>query len=224
MIEAVTNLVRQGWRNTLSIYYANTPIWRLLKSGALAFLGVFLWAGGNLFRSYFPDAVILDYVIAYGVLVFFYGPFTHLVIIPLVIRWRKRQGGLRNKLAKRMSKLNLTFFIVLVLIVGTYAPGFMFLDFDVASGGSDVDPELSCVDSADTVECELTETQGVGQVVVTSGERTLVTVDEPPYEFEVNKEEMVEVVGQKSYVVEVRDENGEMQRRFSRSSSPSTAG
>lgn len=217
MLEAVTNIVRQGWRNMLSIYYANTPIWKLLKSGALGFLGVFLWAGGNLFRSYFPDAVILDYVIAYGVLVFFYGPFTHLVIIPLVIRWRKRKGGLRNKLAKRMSKLNLTFFVVLVIVVGTYAPGFMFLEFDVASGGGDINPELDCTDTGEAVECELTEAEGVGEVVVTSGERTLVTVEEPPYEFEVRKDEMVEVVGQRSYVVEVRDEDGTMQRRFSRS-------
>lgn len=220
MLDAVTNLVRQGWRNTLSIYYANTPIWRLLKSGALAFLGVFLWAGGNLFLSYLPGARIIDYVIAYGVLVFFYGPFTHLVIIPLVIRWRKRRGGLRNKLAKRMSKINLTFFILLVLVVGTYAPGFMFLSFDVASGGPNINPELGCVDRGEVIECELTEAEGVGQVVVSSGERTLVTVEERPYGFEVRKDEMVEVVGQKSYVVEIRDEDGEMQRRFSRSAPP----
>jgi len=220
MLGTVTDLVRQAWRNMLSVYYANTAIWKLLKSGALAFLGLFLWAGGNLFRSYLPDAVVLDYVIAYGALVFFYGPFTHLVVVPLVIRWRKRPGGLRNKLAKRMSKLNLSFFIVLVLLVGTFAPGMLYLNFDVASGGQDVDPELNCVDGGDTVECELTETEGVGQVVVTSGERTLVTVNEEPYSFTVAKDEMVEVVGQKSYVVEVRDENGGMQRRFSRSVPP----
>lgn len=220
MINAAKNLVRQGWRNMLSIYYANTPIWRLLKSGALAFLGVFLWAGGNLTRSYFPNSTFLNYVIAYGVLVFFYGPFTHLVIIPIVIRWRKRRGGFRNKIAKRMSKLNLTFFIILVILLGAYAPGFMFLNFDVESGGSDVDPDINCVDNGDVIECELTETEGVGQVVVTSGEKTLVTVDEPPYEFEVSKDEMVEVVGQKSYVIEVRDEDGEMQRRFSRTAPP----
>lgn len=212
-------VVRQAWRDMLSIYYANTPIWRLLKSGALAFLGVFLWAGGNLFRSYLPGSTLLNYVIAYGVLVFFYGPFTHLVIVPLVIRWRKKQGFL-NKVARRLSKINLTFFIILVIIVGAYAPGFMFLNFDVASGGSDVDPELSCVDGGEVIECELTETEGIGQVVVTSGEETLVVVEEPPYEFEVRKDEMVEAVSQKRYVVEVRDEDGEMQRRFSRSAPP----
>lgn len=212
-------VVRQAWRDMLSIYYANTPIWRLLKSGALAFLGIFLWAGGNLFRSYLPGSTLLNYVIAYGVLVFFYGPFTHLVVVPLVIRWRKKQGFL-NKIARRLSKINLTFFIILVIILGAYAPGFIFLNFDVASGGSDIDPELSCVDGGEVIECELTETEGIGQVVVTSGEETLVVVEEPPYEFEVSKDEMVEAVGQKSYVVEVRDEDGEMQRRFSRSAPP----
>lgn len=212
-------VVRQAWRDMLSVYYANTPIWRLLKSGALAFLGIFLWAGGNLFMSYLPGSTLLNYVIAYGVLVFFYGPFTHLVVVPLVIRWRKKQGFL-NKVARRLSKINLTFFIILVILLGTYAPGFIFLNFDVESGGTDINPELTCDQGGEVVTCELTETEGIGQVVVTSGEETLVVVEEPPYEFEVRKDEMVEVVGQKSYVVEVRDEDGEMQRRFSRSAPP----
>lgn len=219
VVEKLTGVVRQAWRDMLSVYYANTVIWRLLKSGALAFLGVFCWAGGNLFKSYLPGATWLNYVIAYGALVFFYGPFTHLVIVPLVIRWRRKQGFL-NKLARKMSKLNLTVFIVLVIIVGTYPPSIMLLDFDVSSGGTDVNPELTCDYGEEVVACELTEAEGVAQVVVTSGGNELVVLEEPPYEFEVRRDDMVESVGQKRFVVELRAEDGSMVRRFSRAVPP----
>ncbi|MDZ7688315.1 MAG: hypothetical protein U5J64_06255 [Halobacteriales archaeon] len=217
VLAKVTGVFRQAWRDMLSIYYANTPIWKLLKSGALVLLGVFCWAGGNLFKSYLPGAIWLNYVIAYGALVIFYGPFTHLVIVPLAIRWRRRASGRLNKMAKKMSKINITVFVVLVLVVGTYPPGFMLLDFDVSSGGTDVNPELECVERAEVVECELTEAEGVAQVVVTSGGDELLVLEEPPYEFEVRKEDMVETVGQRRYVIELRDEDGGMLRRFSRS-------
>lgn len=217
--EKLSGVVRQAWRDMLSVYYANTLIWKLLKSGALVLLGFFCWAGGNLFRSYLPGTGLLNYVIAYGALVIFYGPFTHIVIIPLIIRWRKKQGIL-NKLARRLSKLNLTVFVILVLVVGTYPPNILLLNFDISSGGTDINPELSCVDQGETVECEVTEAEGVARVVVTSGGEQLVVDNEPPYEFEVRKDEMAEAVGQKRYVVELRDENEEMLRRFSRSVSP----
>jgi hypothetical protein len=217
--EKLRGVFRQAWRDMLSVYYANTLIWKLLKSGALALLGVFCWAGGNLFRSYLPGTGLLNYVVAYGALVFFYGPFTHLVIVPLVIRWRKKQGFL-NKLARRLSKINITVFIILVLVVGTYPPGFLLLDFDVSSGGTDVNPELTCDQGGEVITCELTEAEGVAQVVVTSGGNELVVLEEPPYEFEVRRDEMVESVGQKRFVVELRDEDGSMVRRFSRSVPP----
>jgi hypothetical protein len=220
VVEMLTGIVRQAWRDMLSVYYANTLIWKLLKSGALAFLGVFCWAGGNLFRSYLPGTTLLNYVIAYGALVFFYGPFTHLVIVPLVIRWRRKRGFL-NKVARRLSKVNITVFILLVLIVGTYPPGALLLDFDVSSdGGTDINPELECEYSENTVACELTETEGVAQVVVTSGGNELVVLEQPPYVFEVSRDLMVESVGQKRFVVELRDEDGSMVRRFSRAVPP----
>ena len=217
MLDKISKTARRAWRDMLSIYYANTPIWRLLKSGALVMLGLFCWAGGNLFLSYHPEATWLNYLVAYGALLVFYGPFTHLVVVPLAIRWRRRDKDMLNKLSKRMSKINITFFIILVIVVGTYPPSVMMLEFDVANEGVDVDPDLDCVDHSEVVECELSDDTGIAQVVVTSGERELVVLDEPPYEFEIQKDDMVESVGQKRFVVELRDEDGGMLRRYSRS-------
>lgn len=217
MLGKLVTAVEQAWRDMLSIYYANTPIWKLLKSGALVFLGFFCWAGGNLVLSYHPDATWLNYLVAYGALLIFYGPFTHLVVVPLAIRWRRRSSGYLNRLSKNLSKMNITFFIILVIVVGTYPPSVILLEFDVASEGVDVDPDLDCVDHGETVECELSDAEGVAQVAVTSGEDEILVLDEPPYEFELRKDELAEAVGQKRFVVELRDEDGEMLRRYSRS-------
>ena len=76
--------VRSAWNDLMSVYYANTTIWRLFKSGALIMLGLFAWSGSNLLLSYRPDWGFLYYVMAYGFVLLFWGPFTHLVVVPAV--------------------------------------------------------------------------------------------------------------------------------------------
>jgi hypothetical protein len=67
---------RQGWRDLLSVYYANTAVWRWLKSGTLVFFGFFLWAGSTVLQSV-TGWTFLNYTMAYGFLLLAWGPFTH---------------------------------------------------------------------------------------------------------------------------------------------------
>jgi hypothetical protein len=55
-----------AWRDLKSVYYANSTIWKLLKSATLVFFGFFLWAGSNLLLSYQPGWGFLYYIMAYG--------------------------------------------------------------------------------------------------------------------------------------------------------------
>jgi hypothetical protein len=58
--------ISEGWRTFLSVYYANSFSWRVFKSGALVFLGFFLWSSANLLLSYQRSWHLLHYVMAYG--------------------------------------------------------------------------------------------------------------------------------------------------------------
>jgi len=48
----VRRVLIQAWRDLLSVYYANTPIWRLFKSAGLLFFGFFCWSASSLVLSY----------------------------------------------------------------------------------------------------------------------------------------------------------------------------
>jgi len=216
----VRNAVRGAWNDLRSVYYANSAVWRLLKSATLLFLGFFCWSGANLLLSYQPDWGILYVVMAYGFALLLWGPLTHLVIVPLVIRVRRSgRGGPWRIVARHGSKINLSVFLVIVLVLAAFPPGVMTFEFQVPTGGGgggDVNPDLLCTRSGEVIHCHLTESQGIDQVVVTSGGETLQTIDDPPYDFNANVNDLQTVNGDKQFAVELRDEDGNTIRRYIR--------
>lgn len=216
----VRALLGRAWRGARSVYYANTPAWRWLKSGTLVFFGLFCWSSAGLLHSYRPGWDWLTYVMAYGFLLVAWGPFTHFVVVPAAIRLRRtaERPSVRT-LAKHASKLNLTVFVVLVLVLGTTTPGAMVLDFRGALGSGDggsVTAEIDCTREGDLVRCQVTTEGDVDRVVVTSGGERLRTVEEPPYAFELHRDEVAEVAGTEQFVIELRDAEGNTLRRFVR--------
>lgn len=216
IIATVRDAVNQFWRDLLSIYYANTPIWRWLKSGALLFLGFGLWAAGSAVHSVTGWDGIL-YVMAYGFLLIFWGPFTHMLIIPLTIRLRRTgQSKPARVFSRNSGKINLSIFFICVIALATFAPGIMLLDFSPTSSGSgtNVSGDLVCESTDEVVTCEIENPQGIDQVVVTSGGDRLRTVEEEPFTFELQLDELDETASGLRFEVEYRDSNGNTVRRF----------
>jgi hypothetical protein len=216
----LTKVLRSAWNDLLSVYYANTTIWRLLKSAALIFLGFFCWTGANLLLSYRPDWGLLYYLMAYGFALLFWGPFTHLVVVPTIIRFRRSGGdGLTRRVAQHGSKANLTVFLLIVLVLGAFPLGVMTFEFQVAAGGgdgADVNPQLQCTKSEGVIHCHLSDSRGVDSVVVSSGGETLEELSEPPFAFDVREDDLATVNGDRQFTVELRDENGNTIRRYIR--------
>ncbi|ELZ10691.1 hypothetical protein C479_07768 [Halovivax asiaticus JCM 14624] len=208
----------RAWRDLLSIYYANTPIWRLLKSVGLLFFGFFCWSASSLVLSYGIDWGVLYVLRAYGFVLILWGPLTHAVIVPSVIRLRRTaDGGVRRVIARHGSKLNLSIFLTIVLLLTAAPISPMVLDFQSALSGDsspDVDPDLTCEGIGEEISCELSDPTGIERVVVTSGDAELERVEDPPYEFTIREDDLEEVVGQKEFVVELQDEDGETLRRY----------
>ncbi|MBZ6496760.1 hypothetical protein [Natrinema longum] len=220
-LQFLRRAIGQAWRDLLSVYYANTPIWRLFKSAGLLFFGFFCWSASSLVLSYGIEWTILEYTRAYGFVLILWGPLTHAVIVPLVIRLRRTaEHPVVRAVARNGSKINLSVFLAIVLILGTVPISPMLLDFQSpleSASGSDVNPDLSCTRSDGIVSCSLSESEGIDSVVVTSGNREIERVEEPPLEFTFREDDLEEVVGQKEFVVELRDEDGETLRRYRRS-------
>jgi hypothetical protein len=168
--------VSNGWHTLLTVYYANSVSWRVLKSGALVFFGFFLWSASNLLLSYQPSWTFLYYPMAYGFAVLFYGPFHHAVVIPLAVRLR-RQGGTKTRIGRRLPNAGLAAFLVAVVVLGTFPTAPMVFDFGSAldDAGADVNPDLLCTKSGpageEAVHCHLTESEGIASVTVESGRR-----------------------------------------------------
>lgn len=213
-------ILRGAWRDAKSIYYANTPLWRWLKSGALVLFGLFCWSGAALLLSYRPDWESLTYVIAYGFLLVIWGPLTHFVFVPFIIRLRRTARHPTTRwLSRHGSKLNLTIFFALVVVFGALTPGIMMLDFSGAIGSdsdADVDPELSCSVDDELLKCHLSDPTGIDHVVVTTGGREVVRLEEPPFEFAIHTDDLETVTGQKQFTVELRDTDGSTLRRYVR--------
>lgn len=206
---------RQMWRDLLSVYYANTPVWRWLKSGALVFLGFFLWMGGSVLLAVKPEWTFLHYAMAYGFLLIAWGPFTHFVVVPLTIRLRRTsEHPVARTFARNSGKLNLTIFFTLVVIFGALTPGIMMLEFSPPTGGTagDVRGNVVC-DANDVITCQVENARGFDHVVVTSGGDVLATASEPPYEFVVHREDLTETRTGREFRVDLRDEHGETLRR-----------
>lgn len=212
--------VRSAWGDVKSVYWANTLAWRALKSGALVFLGFFCWAGSSVLLTYLPELTLLQYTRAYGFLVLFWGPLTHLIVVPLAIRLRRSATGQPLRwLARNGSKLNLSLFVVLVLVLGTWPVGAMTLDFQGAlasDGPGDVDPSVDCSVAEGVVTCHVEDLEAIDRVVVRSSGRQIASDGEAPYEPSFAVDEPSEVVGQRQFTIELCDENGKTLRRFVR--------
>lgn len=211
------NLLKQGWRDLLSVYYANTPTWRWLKSGALLFFGFFLWSGSSVTYSV-TEWRALHYTMAYGFMLLFWGPFTHMFLVPLTIRLRRNaKRNITRTFARNSGKINLTVFFTLVILIATFAPGLILLDFSPSlssDGGPDVSGDLVCESGERVVSCEIVDAGGFDHVVVTSGGNRIATVDEAPYTFEIEKSELAETRTGLRFEVSLRDEDGNTLQRF----------
>jgi len=221
LTSVVGGVLGQVWRDIRSVYYANTPAWRWLKSAALVFLGFFAWMGGLALLSVEPGWTFLHYVMAYGMLVIIWGPFTHFVVVPLTIRLRRTADtSLEQAVSRHSGKINLTVFFALVVVLGTLAPSFLVLDFSASlpgdgnGDGGTVSGELVCETGAETISCRVEDPQGIGRVVALSGEETIATAENPPFRFEVEPDEVTETRAGEEFVVEFQDENGATLRRL----------
>lgn len=218
-VQWLRTTMRAMWRDAKSVYYANTMIWRVFKSGALIFLGLFCWVGANLMLSYRQDWGFLYYLMAYGFVLLLWGPLTHFVVVPLVIRFRRSgEGGFKRWFARHGTKANLTVFFLLVLALGTAPLGIMTFDFQLGGSGdtSDINPQLQCTKSPDTVHCHLSDATGIDSVAITSSGEEIERVEDPPYDFDLAIDEITTRQGDKRFIVELRDENGDTIRRYSR--------
>jgi len=216
IVKTVRGYARRGWRDLLSVYYANTPIWRWLKSGALVFLGFGLWAAGAVVHSVTGWQPLL-YVMAYGFLLVFWGPLTHMVVVPLTIRLRRTgKGRLARLFSRNSGKINLTIFFACVIALATLFPGVMLLEFSptLPGGGADWSGDLVCEESDDGVACEVVDVGGIDHVVVTAGDETRRTLEEEPFAFELERGELYETRTGLRFEVEFRDSDGNTLRRL----------
>lgn len=221
---AIGRAFAEGWRTLVTVYYANSLSWRVFKSGALVFFGFFLWSSSNLLLSYQRSWDVLHYVMAYGFVLIPYGPFHHLVVIPVYLRLRRHGQRLSLGGHLHLANLSLAVFLVIVVVLGTFpgAVGAMTFDFDspLAASGVDVNPDLACtkstVDEQASVHCHLTEAEGVDAIAVESGGQRVLVDEQPPFEFTVREGQLTEVVGNKQFQVVLLDENGNELRRYTR--------
>lgn len=222
---SVWNLLKQGWGVLRTVYWYNSLPWRFLKAGGLLVFGFFCLSGGNLLYSFKPDWTFLHYLIAYGFLLIPYGPIHHLLVIPVSLRLGHYQVGRTLKLGKRIPFWTLVLFALAVGWSGYTAPDVMTFEFDATSLSStpDVNPEVTCYRSGEesdaVIHCRLPAVEGIERVEVENDGRSLLVVEDPPYEFEIKVSDLEEVVGQRNFHVVLRDQHGSMIRRYVRSAS-----
>lgn len=220
-VEWTRGVVGEAWRSLRTVYYANSVSWRFLKSGALVFFGFFLWAGSNVLLSYHHSWTFLHYPMAYGFVLIAYGPIHHAGVIPLSLRLRRRPDRW-NKVGRHLANTGLVLFLIVVLLLGTFPAQAMTFDFEssLEGAGADIDPDLYCVkatnETATTVHCHLSKSEGVSSVAVQSGGETVLVTESAPFAFTFDAAELTEVVGQKQFQVVLRDENGNTLRRYTR--------
>lgn len=209
-------MARQAWSDLKSIYYANTIVWRWLKSGALVFLGFCVWAGAAVLLSVRPGWTFLYLFMAYGFLLVLWGPLTHFGIVPLVLRVRRTASHpFVQRIARHAGKINLTIFFTLVVILAIVQPGIMLLEFSPpGTNGEEVRGDISCVGPENgEITCEVVNGAGFDHVVVVSNGDVLDRADEPPYELQFTTDEMSGT----RYLVQLRDANDNVLRTQSES-------
>lgn len=219
-ISTLARTARQLWRDLLSVYYANTPVWRWLKSGTLVVLGFFCWTGASILLSYRTDWGFLTYLMAYGFLLIAWGPLTHFAVVPAAIRLRRTaERPVVRTVARQASKLNLTVFLTLVVVLGTLTPGVMMFEYSnplAGDGSGDASAEVVCDVDDDLVACHLENVRGADHAVVLTGGEEVAVLEEPPYAFELRKADLADAATAKEFVVELRDADGETLRRYVR--------
>ncbi|MFB6196438.1 MAG: hypothetical protein ABEI80_09725 [Haloplanus sp.] len=219
--ELLGDSLTNAWRTMRSVYYANSPSWRFLKSGALVFFGFFLWSASNLLLSYQPGWTWLYYPMSYGFLLIVYGPVHHFVVIPLALRLRRR-GGTESSVGRRLPTAGLVVFLIAVVVLGTAPTAPVVFDFQssLEGAGADINPDLLCTksttDGETHVHCHLTESKGIDHVVVMSGGERVAIDRTPPFEFEVRSSQLTSVTGEPQFQVVLRDADGTTIRRYTR--------
>lgn len=215
--------VDSAWKTMLTIYYADSIPWRLLKSGALFFLGAFLWAGSNVLLSYLSDVLILKFTRSYGFVLIGYGPFHHLLVIPVYQRLRRSGTHLSIGGHLHLPNLSLVMFLVLVVALTISPIGLMAIDFQSAleDSGADITPDLACVkntgqNGSTLIHCHLSDSEGVDRVIVESGSERLVVDADPPFEFTISADELQSTAGSPRFRVDLRAADGTLVRRYSR--------
>jgi len=216
-------LLTRIWRSIKSIYYASTPAWQYLKSGALFLFGLFCWSSANLLLSYEQSWHWPYFLMAYGFLLTPYGPLTHLLLVPHLLPWlrRRTQDSWLHLLGRHLTLTSLTLFFGAVLWLGLSPPSVMKIDFNAgATVTADVNPALICAPAASdegaVASCRLDNTSGVHSITVESGGTPLLRRTDPPFSFSLAQADLVEVVGQRQFQVVVHDETGAPVRRFNR--------
>ncbi|WP_049927203.1 hypothetical protein [Halopiger goleimassiliensis] len=214
----VRHLLDASWRNLVNVYCLNTRFWQFLKSGALVWFGLMLWAFSNLVLSYKPEWTFVYVTMAYGFVLVVWGPLTHLVVVPLIIRLRRSgkagESTLARTISRHGSKLNFATFLLIVIVLASIPFGPMVLDFQPGASGADsgtsepITAELQCEAVDDLVECSFTDEAGYDHVAVMSGGDAIETVHDPPYAFTIDPDEHDQVV------IELRDEDGTMLKRY----------
>jgi len=216
----IRDVLTQFWRDVLSIYYANTPTWRWLKSGALVFLGFFAWMSGSVLLSVEPAWGFLTYLMAYGFLLIAWGPFTHLVVVPLTIRLRRTAEHPAARWVSRNSgKVNLSIFFTLVIVLGTVTPPIMMMEFSPEfsdSGGESFDGDLVCDDGEELISCQVEQPEGFDTIEITTGGETIMTVDGPPFEFEIPRTDIAETRTGREFTVLYRNDGEIVNRQIHR--------
>ncbi|SHK61509.1 hypothetical protein [Rhodothermus profundi] len=216
------------WRFIKSLYYASSPSWRLLKSGALFFFGFFCWAIGNLLHAYLPDVYWPNLLIVYGALLFWFGPLTHLVFVPHLLPWLRRQRRHRalHWLGGHFTATLLTVFFTTVVLLSLNPPDFVVLDVRGRLHGTSTQaaaelaahpPELTCRRARHQITCTLTYVPAtVTRIEVTSGPRRLLQLNAQETTFTLSEQDLTEVLGQREFRVTLYDRRGQQLREFVR--------
>lgn len=215
--------VDSAWKTMLTIYYADSIPWRLLKSGALFFLGAFMWAGSNVLLTYLDGVLILEFTRSYGFVLIGYGPLHHLLVIPVYQRLRRSGTHLSVGGHLHLPNLSLAMFLVLVIALTISPIGLMAIDFQSAleDSGADITPDLACVkntaeNGSTRIHCHLSESEGVDRVVVESGSERLLVDADPPFEFTISAAELESTAGSPRFRIDLLAADGTLVRRYTR--------
>jgi len=211
------------WLAYKAIYYASTPSWRFMKSGALFLFGFFCWSAGNLLLSYEPSWTWVQFIASYGFLVIIWGPVTHLILVPIVTPYMRRcfHSNPGKWLAKHLSLVNFLVFMVHVILFGLYPPDHVLFEFGTIARENpavDVNPTLTCNRDRDAARltCTVRPADGIGRLDIETAGEPIRRLDEAPWTFTLQEQQLARVVGQQQFEVLVMTPDGDVIRSFTK--------